>query len=91
MSAITPTNIYQESVGSLKANIATFAIGATPGDTWTSSISGIMFAAVSGQAGTQTGAIVSCNIVSATSIITFGGGVSVTMPAFDCLVLSKSG
>ena len=90
MAAITPTTIYQESLGSLKAHICTFANGASPGDTWTSGIPGIMFAATNGQAGTQTGAIVSCNFVTSTGVLTFGGGVSVTCPAFDCIVLSKS-
>ena len=89
MGAITPSTIVQESMGSLKAHIASFAIGSSPGDTWTSSITGIMYSAVDG-VGSATGSGISCSFASATSIITFGGGVSATQPAFACLVLSKS-
>jgi hypothetical protein len=89
MSVITATNVYQESAGSMKAHICTFAIGAAPGDTYVSSIPNIMFAVAQGQTGTQTGTCVSCTF-GTDSVITFGGGVSVTMPAFTLMVLSKS-
>jgi hypothetical protein len=91
MSAITATNVYQESAGSMKAHICTFAIGAAPGDTYVSSIPNIMFSVAQGQTGTQTGTCVSSTFDNTNSVITFGGGVSATMPAFTLLVLSKSG
>lgn len=89
MGAITPSTIYEESLGSLKCHLATFAIGSSPGDTWTSSIPGIVFTSAEG-VGSDTGANVCSTFATATTIITFGGGVSVTQPAFTCMVLSKS-
>jgi hypothetical protein len=89
MAAKTPTTLYRESIGSLTMHIANFAIGAAPGDTWTSAIPGVVGAFASGQTGTQTGTVVSCTTTSA-GVITFGGGVSVTMPAFQCFILSRS-
>ena len=89
MAAISPSNIYQESCGSLKAHICEFTIGSSPGDTWTSSIPGIMFTCAQG-IGSETGANICSKFAASTTIITLGGGVSVTHPAFTCLVLSKS-
>ena len=87
MGAINPTAIQQESAGSMKAHIATFAIGSAPGDTWASGIEGIVFAVAQG-IGSATGANVTCSFSGET--ITFGGGVSATQPAISCLVLSHS-
>jgi hypothetical protein len=87
MAAITPSNIQIESAGSTRMHLATFAVGSSPNDTWASGIDGIVFACAQG-IGSATGANVSASF--STTTLTFGGGVSVTQPAFVCMVLSKS-
>lgn len=87
MAAINPATLYRESSGSLTMLIANFAIGASPGDTWDTNNTNIVAAWAAGQTGSQTGTCVSCNFSGDT--LTFGGGVSVTMPAFQCIVLAR--
>jgi hypothetical protein len=92
MAAITPSNILVESAGSTRMHVATFVAASSPGDIWTSGIQGVVFACAQG-IGSATGANVSASFsaTNATSTnITFGGGVSVTQPAFVCMILSKS-
>ena len=93
MSAITPTSgtLKQESLGSLKLHIASFAAGATTGDSWASGIPNIAgaWANQTGSPNTDTnyeGVQIS---VSGTTI-TFNACVAETMTGFDCYVVSRA-
>jgi hypothetical protein len=89
MSVITATNVYQESFGSLKAHIATFATNASSGDYWASSIPNIMCAFVcNGYSLGTTGTNISCLF---TGSDVYFSGVQATMGPISCVVLSKSG
>lgn len=93
MANQVPTTVQRESCGSMTFTIGNFAAGATSLDQWVSGIPGILTAW-------------SDLTVSATATVTNGNGIvsllsgsnivfrfdtnGETMPAFQCMVLSKS-